>query len=172
MHQPETSQNCPVCRQKVDINNPALANSGSSDVSFSKTKKYTARLATLNYQIYQHYQEFIRVLDKQLKDPEVSRQQLKDAGPLLVLDPFSESLPFKQPTKEDLEDIFNRSINQTCGGVSSLGGVPIESPKDVLAAKRTELLALLLKVQRLKRKIGISKPTTKVLQIIKWQVPS
>ncbi len=171
MHQPNNAKNCPVCRVKVDVaSSRVIPNSPvAHEQAASRMKKYANRLANLNNQIYQHYLEFIRILDHQLKHVPVSRSHLKAAGPALVLDPLSDSLPLDEQVKSALESLFTRESDQGSGGPSTIGGVPNESPSDVLAAKRMELLTLLLKVQKIKRKLNVSKPTSKVLQIIKWQ---
>lgn len=171
MHQPNNTKNCPVCRVKVDIAAARVIPSSpvAQEHAATRIKKYANRLANLNNQIYQHYLEFIRVLDHQLKHLPVSRNHLKAAGPALVLDPLSDSLPLDDQVKTALESLFTRDTDQMSGGVSTIGSVPNETPADVLAAKRMELLTLLLKVQKVKRKINVSKPTSKVLQIIKWQ---
>lgn len=168
MHQPDNNKNCPVCRVKVEIGSKTVQGP-NQEQSLSRTKKYMAKLSTLNNQIYQQYLEFIRILDHQLKDEDINREQLKKAGATLVTDPFSENLPLDSSVKNAIENIFSRETYQTSGGVSTIAGIPNETPYDVLSSKRMELLTLLLKVQKLKRKLNLSKPTTKVLQIIKWQ---
>ena len=170
MHQPNNTKNCPVCRAKVEVGSfRLLVNSPVQDQTVSRAKKYSVKLASLNNQIYQQYIEFIRILDHQLKDVDVSRHQLHEVGAALLINPLSDSLPLSQNVKNSLETIFSRENNQQSGGVSTIAGVPNESPYDVLASKRMEILTLLLHIQKFKRKLNISKPTLKVLQIIKWQ---
>lgn len=139
------------------------------DPEAHRNKKYAQKLSIMNNMIYTQFNEFVRLLESQLKHLDITKDYIRNISISVAINPFSEELKLSQTLKNAIHSIFERNLNESSAGQSSLTSTAFKTQADVLVSKRIQLLTSVLKIQKLKRKLNMSKPTSILLQMINWQ---
>lgn len=105
----------------------------------------------------------------ELRGTNMSSKALEKVGIELAVNPYTQKIVMDVKITDALDSIFDKDKGSGIGIPASMAGFGNNTVADVLCAKRMELLGSLLKLQKLKRKLDLSRPSATMIQMIKWQ---